>query len=119
MSHFAPLARQASLECRLLRMTYTSRGCKHSERTIEVYLANDGYIDAVCRKAEDFRPYLDVVFEAFGVDRLMFGSDWPVCLLAGSYAQVFTLVNDYLAPLDAAARAQVLGGNAARFYGVK
>ena len=57
MSHFAPLARQASLECRLLRMTYTSRGCKHSERTIEVYLANDGYIDAVCRKAEGFRHF--------------------------------------------------------------
>ncbi len=36
----------------------------------------------------DFDAYLDVVFEAFGVDRLMFGSDWPVCLLAGSYEQV-------------------------------
>ena len=69
-------------------------------------------------KADDFRPYLDVVFEAFGVDRLMFGSDWPVCLLAGSYAQVFGLVNDYTAPLDAAARAKVLGENAARFYGI-
>ena len=70
-------------------------------------------------KADDFRPYLDVVFEAFGPDRLMFGSDWPVCLLAANYAQVFGLVNDYLAPLDPAARAKVLGGNAMRFYGVK
>ena len=70
-------------------------------------------------KAADFRPYLDVVFEAFGVERLMFGSDWPVCLLAGSYAQVCALVDDYLAPLGPAARAQVLGENAARFYGLR
>ena len=47
----------------------------------------------------DFKPYLDVVFEAFGEDRLMFGSDWPVCLLAGSYKQVFSLVEDYIRPL--------------------
>src|SRR5262249_44211761 len=39
-------------------------------------------------RSEDFRPYLDVVFEAFGPKRLMFGSDWPVCLLAASYQQV-------------------------------
>jgi L-fuconolactonase len=70
-------------------------------------------------KEEDFRPYLDVVFEAFGTERLMFGSDWPVCLLAGSYAQVLALVNDYVVPHDPASRAKVLGENAMRFYGVK
>jgi len=70
-------------------------------------------------KAEHFRPYLDVVFEAFGTERLMFGSDWPVCLLAGSYAQVVALVNDYIAPLNATSHAGVLGENAMRFYGVK
>ena len=67
-------------------------------------------------KPADIRPYLDVVFEAFGEDRLMYGSDWPVCLLAAEYAQVFALVRDYLAPLSAEAQAKVLGGNAARFY---
>ena len=72
--------------------------------------------DATAWRAADFRPYLDVVFEAFGEDRLMFGSDWPVCLLAAEYALVCALVRDYLAPLTAAAQAQVLGGNAARFY---
>ena len=72
--------------------------------------------DATAWQAADFRPYLDVVFEAFGEDRLMFGSDWPVCLLAAEYALVCALVRDYLAPLTAAAQAQVLGGNAARFY---
>jgi L-fuconolactonase len=65
---------------------------------------------------DDFRPCLDVVFECFGADRLMFGSDWPVCLLAGRYEQVFQLAHDYVAPLSADARAKFFGGNAARFY---
>jgi L-fuconolactonase len=70
-------------------------------------------------KPADFRPYLDIVFDAFGEDRLMFGSDWPVCLLAGSYAEVFDLVADYIATLPGPARKKILGDNAARFYGVK
>ena len=69
-------------------------------------------------KAADFSPYLDVVFEAFGEDRVMFGSDWPVCLLAGEYARVFGLVNDYAAQFSAAARGKLFGGNAAQFYGI-
>lgn len=67
-------------------------------------------------KPQDFAPYLDIVFTAFGIDRLMFGSDWPVCLLAASYAQVFSVVEEYLRPFDSTARMKVLGGNAARFY---
>ncbi len=70
---------------------------------------------------EDFRPYLDVVFAAFGEDRLMFGSDWPVCLLAGDYGQVHRLAADYVtgvAKFSAAAQAKFFGGNCARFYGV-
>lgn len=70
-------------------------------------------------KSEDFRPYLDIVFEAFGVDRLMFGSDWPVCLLSGSYPQVHGLVRDYVEKLPAATRAKIFGENCAKFYGVK
>ena len=69
-------------------------------------------------KPVNFHPYLDVVCEAFGPERLMFGSDWPVCLLAGSYEQVFALVNDYLAQFPAATREKILGGNAVKFYGV-
>ncbi len=72
--------------------------------------------DPLAWRAEDFRPYLDVVFEAFGVERLMFGSDWPVCLLAGSYEQVFRLVDDYTGQLAASDREAIFGGNAARFY---
>ena len=67
-------------------------------------------------KPKDLHPYLDVVFEAFGEDRLMYGSDWPVCLLAGSYAQVFGVVRDYIAGLPASAQEKILGGNAAKFY---
>jgi L-fuconolactonase len=62
----------------------------------------------------DFQPYLEVVFEAFGFDRLMFGSDWPVCLLAAKYQQTVEMLNDYLA--SDSARQAVLGGNAERFY---
>ena len=64
----------------------------------------------------DLQPYLDVVFEAFGVKRLMFGSDWPVCLLAGTYAQVLGMVQARIAALSESERAGVLGGNAERFY---
>ncbi|MGB8170358.1 MAG: amidohydrolase family protein [Chthoniobacteraceae bacterium] len=67
-------------------------------------------------KAADFTPFLDVVTEAFGADRLMYGSDWPVCLLAGSYARTFALVADYFSKLSAAAQAGIFGGNAERFY---
>ena len=70
-------------------------------------------------KPEDFRPYLDIVFEAFGEDRLMFGSDWPVCLLSGTYPQVHGLVRDYIEKLPAATRAKIFGENCAKFYGVK
>lgn len=70
-------------------------------------------------RAADFRPYLDVVFTAFGPERLMLGSDWPVSLLAATYEESFGLVSDYLEQFPAAVRDQVLGGNAAKFYGVK
>ena len=64
-------------------------------------------------KPEDLRPYLDVVFESFGPERLMWGSDWPVCLLAGTYERVYRVIEEYV---PAAHRAAVFGGNCARFY---
>lgn len=75
----------------------------------------------------DFKPYLDVVFEAFGPDRLMFGSDWPVCLLAAPYGQVKQIIDDYLQNPSAPYKQQdqeqlrekIFGGNAKRFYGLK
>jgi L-fuconolactonase len=69
-------------------------------------------------KPEDFRPYLDVVFAAFGSDRLMFGSDWPVCLLGGNYRTVKAIVDDYTQSFSAADKEKIFGGNAVRFYGL-
>ncbi|MCW2902878.1 MAG: amidohydrolase [Streptosporangiaceae bacterium] len=70
-------------------------------------------------KVADLRPYADVVLEAFGPERVMFGSDWPVCLLAGSYGQVVEAARTLTAGLSAAERAAVFGGTAARVYGLK
>lgn len=66
----------------------------------------------------DFTPYLDIVAEAFGPERLMYGSDWPVCLLAGSYERTHRLAADYFAARPAAERQKIFGANAARFYGL-
>ena len=69
-------------------------------------------------KADDFRPYLDVVFEAFGPERLMIGSDWPVCTLSASYEAAMGVIFDSIAQLPAAAQGGILGSNCARFYGL-
>lgn len=70
-------------------------------------------------RPEDFRPYLDTVFEAFGANRLMFGSDWPVCLLAGTYQRVREVIRKYVRELSVAEQEQIFGGNAQKFYGLK
>jgi L-fuconolactonase len=67
-------------------------------------------------KAADFAFYLDTAFEIFGPRRLMIGSDWPVCLLAGEYARVIDVVAAHVAGLTRETRAGVMGGNAARIY---
>ena len=65
---------------------------------------------------DDFRPFLDVVFEAFGPERLMIGSDWPVCRQAGEYGPVMEIVKGYLASSPSRVREAILGENAARIY---
>ena len=72
--------------------------------------------DYAAWKPADFTPYLDVVFEAFGEDRVMYGSDWPVCLLAASYARQHALVAEYAARFSPAAQTKLFGRNASRFY---
>jgi L-fuconolactonase len=67
----------------------------------------------------DFAPYLDIVVSAFGEDRIMYGSDWPVCLLAGSYERVHELANHATRDLGATAQEKFFGDNAARFYGIR
>jgi L-fuconolactonase len=65
---------------------------------------------------EHFIPYLDVIFEAFGPDRIMFGSDWPVCLVAASYKDMKQIVEDYLSTFTKEEQDDFFGGNAIRFY---
>ncbi|MHB1007186.1 MAG: amidohydrolase family protein [Chloroflexota bacterium] len=69
-------------------------------------------------KPDDLRPYVDKVIELFGVDRVMFGSDWPVCLLAATYGQVFDAFQVCIGGLSEAEKTKVLGENAKRFYGL-
>lgn len=65
---------------------------------------------------EQLRPYMEVALEAFGPDRLMFGSDWPVSLLAITYEKWYGMVQRFLSPLPQDQQAQIMGGNAARVY---
>ncbi|TWD80408.1 L-fuconolactonase [Kribbella amoyensis] len=67
-------------------------------------------------KTDDLKPYADVVLDAFGPDRVMFGSDWPVCLLAATYAEVVEAAEQLTAGLAAAERDQVFGETARRIY---
>lgn len=67
----------------------------------------------------DLRPYLDAVLEAFGPSRLMFGSDWPVCLVATSYERWARFVAGFVAALGEPERDRILGGTAAEAYGLE
>jgi L-fuconolactonase len=66
--------------------------------------------------AGDFYPFLDVVFNAFGTERLMFGTDWPVILLSGMYVQWKSLLEKYMEKMVPEIKDQVFGLNAAAFY---
>jgi len=70
-------------------------------------------------KPEDFQPYLEVVLQAFGPERLMIGSDWPVCRLAGEYTSVMQLAIDFMQTHAPEHMDDFLGGNALAFYGIK
>lgn len=67
---------------------------------------------------KDFRPYLDVVFKAFGPDRLMAGSDWPVCTVSREYCDVINVVRDYISEMTDEVREKILGLNCIDFYGL-
>ena len=67
----------------------------------------------------EFYPYLDVVFDAFGTNRLMFGSDWPVMLLSGIYVQWKSLLEKYMQNFEEEDRTKVFGENAIEFYSLQ
>jgi L-fuconolactonase len=67
-------------------------------------------------RPRDIRPFVHHAIDVFGPDRLMFGSDWPVCLLAATYERVHEVARDCLGRLSAAEQATVFGDNAVRAY---
>ena len=67
-------------------------------------------------KRDDFTPYLDVALAAFGPERLMFGSDWPVCLLSGEYAEVIGIIDEFIATLTPAEQSLIWGDTARCVY---
>lgn len=67
-------------------------------------------------KPSNFKPYLDTALEAFGTKRLMYGSDWPVCLLAASYEGQLQIIRQSIDSLSPSEKKAIMGENAARFY---
>lgn len=65
---------------------------------------------------EQIQPYMELVLEAFGSNRVMFGSDWPVCLVAGNYTKVKQLTTNFISSLSAPEQEQIMGANAMKFY---
>ncbi len=68
--------------------------------------------------ANSFRPYLDLMLDYFGAERLVFGSDWPVSKLGGSYAEIVGIVRDFAEELSKTESVAIMGGNAQSFYGI-
>ncbi len=69
-------------------------------------------------KNEDLVPYMEIALELFGPNRLMYGSDWPVCLVASEYETVFRIVDDFTSQLSSSEKELILGETAASFYSI-
>jgi len=69
--------------------------------------------------ADDLRPYVEKVIDLFGMNRVMFGSDWPVCLLSGTYEQWFGTIQEILEDFSAREKALIFGENAREFYKIQ
>ncbi len=95
---------------------------RHLSRFSNVYCKVSGMVteaDWQQWRKEDFRPYLDAVTEFFTPDRMLYGSDWPVCLLAASYKQQLEIIQDYFSGFSQEEREQVFGLTAVKFYNLK
>lgn len=87
---------------------YSNVSCKVSGMVTET----KGYI----WEEQDFEQFLDVVFKSFGVDRVIYGSDWPVCLLAAEYKEVLAIVENYVKNFSSDDQNKIFGENAVRIY---
>ena len=66
--------------------------------------------------ADQIEIYMELVLESFGSNRLMYGSDWPVCLVAGNYEVVKSLLTRFISKLTTIEQSNIMGGNAIKFY---
>jgi L-fucono-1,5-lactonase len=99
-----------------------SDGLRDLARCENVFCKLSGMVtEAVWKhwRQETFDLYLDVAVDAFGTERIMIGSDWPVCTLSGSYAETMAIVTDYAACFSETEQADIFGGNADRFYNLE
>lgn len=95
---------------------------KEAARFPNIYCKLSGMVTEADRqnwKPADLKPYVDAALEHFGPDRCMFGSDWPVCILAGRYEDVYNAFCECISSLSASEKEQVLGGTAIEFYGLE
>lgn len=109
----------AKPEIRIGEIDAWARNLRRLAQFPQVYCKVSGLVteaDWAAWRPEHLRPYLDVAFECFGADRLIAGSDWPVCTVAASYSRAMSVVTDYLAERPAPERDAVLGGNAQRLW---
>ena len=67
---------------------------------------------------EQLNPYMDLILNVFGSNRIMFGSDWPVCLVAGNYKQVKEIVTNFIVKLSDSEQRGIMGYNAINFYNI-
>ena len=74
--------------------------------------------DLTSWKFEDFKPYIDAIFECFGIKRVMYGSDWPVCRLAATFGEVMEILENYTSNFTEAERELFWAKNAIRFYNI-
>ena len=91
---------------------------KAAAQAPQVYAKLSGQFDQPDWTVDDVRPYVDFVLEQFGTERVMFGSDWPVCILGGSYSSVWANTQALLAGLAAKEKEAVWGDNAIKFYNI-
>jgi L-fuconolactonase len=100
-------------------VTHWAAGMKELASFPNVYCKLSGMVteaDWNRWKTDDFKPYLDIVLSHFGTTRVMYGSDWPVCLVAAAYQNQLGIIEEYLQPLSWSEKHKIMGENAIQFY---
>lgn len=98
------------------------RDIEDLSKNLNVYCKVSGMLteaDWYSWRTDDFMPYLDTVFNAFSINRVMYGSDWPVCKLAGGYNRALEILQIYTSRFSEKEQAQFYGGNAIEFYNLE